>query len=97
MKLTSHVLAFVLLAPCFSCQNVPTPTKEQAIERGEKAFADYLKKEPGQHRSDYEEPEVMFAKDGVMLTFHRRGAAAEDDMFVILGRDGCVSLSGGTR
>jgi hypothetical protein len=96
MKLTSHVLTFVLLAPCFSCQEVPTPTKEQAIERGEKVFADYLKEEPGQHRNDYEEPEVMFAKDGVMLTFHRRGTTA-GDMFVILGRNGCVSLSGGTR
>ena len=94
MKLMSQTLALVLLAPCFSCQDVPTPTKEQAIERGERVFADYLKEEPGRHRSDYEEPEVTFDKDGVLLTFHRRGTAARP-MFVILGRNGCVSISGG--
>ena len=93
MNLKSHVLAFVLLAPCFSCQDMPTPTKEQAIERGERVFADYLKEEPGRPRNDYEEPEVMFAKDGVMLTFHRIGTAARD-ISVILGRNGCVSVSG---
>jgi hypothetical protein len=55
MKLMSHALAFVLLAPCFSCQDVPTPTREQAIERGERVFADYLKGEAGKQRSDYED------------------------------------------
>lgn len=94
MKLMSHALAFVLLAPCFSCQDVPTPTKEQAIERGERVLADTFKGWPGKHRADYEDdPEVMFAQDGVMLTYHRRGTAARD-IAVILARNGCVSVSG---
>jgi hypothetical protein len=37
----------------------------------------------------------MFAQDGVLLTYHRRGTAARD-IAVILGRNGCVSVSGGT-
>jgi hypothetical protein len=35
----------------------------------------------------------MFATDGVLLTFHRRGTTAKD-IAVILGRNGCVSVSG---
>jgi hypothetical protein len=93
MKLMSHALAFILLAPCFSCQNLPTPTKEEAIDRGERVFADYLKREVGKQRSDYDDPEVRFATTGVVVTFPRRGTEAQY-IDVILSRNGCVSLSG---
>jgi hypothetical protein len=49
MKLMSHALAFILLAPCFSCQDVPTPTKDQAIERAERVLADTFKGWSGMH------------------------------------------------
>lgn len=101
MKLLSHTLALVLLSPCFStgCTEERL-TAEEARERGEKVFADFLRdlrEDQGSRlkRTDYGDPAVTLPKDfGASIAFRRLDRPWQEPLYVLIGLNGCVSISG---
>ena len=101
MKLISLVLAWVLLAPCFSpgCTEEHL-TAEVARARGEEIFSDYLK-ELREHegsllqRTDFGDAVVTIQDDfGASIDFRRLDRPWQEPVAVLIGLNGCISISG---
>ena len=96
MKLMSQLFAAVLLAPCFSfgCDVEPL-TEKAAIEKGERIFTDYLKRGRRLQRTDFSDPVVTLDDEGgASVAFRRRGFPNREAVYVLLGSNGCSSVSG---
>lgn len=101
MKLMSQVLALVLLAPCFSpgCTEERL-TEEVARARGETVFADFLKSvREGQgsrlQRTDFGDAVITLQDDfGASIAFRRLDYPYRDPVYVLIGLNGCISISG---
>lgn len=94
MKMLSFLPSLVLLAPCFSCEDV-TWTRERALASGESVFGQMIG-DNHRKRSDFDEPMVELEDGFAVVGFRLRGT--EDQGYTVtLGRNGCASITSGVH
>jgi hypothetical protein len=90
MKIFSFGLGLVLLAPCFSCDEV-TWTSDKARLSGENIFRAMLESDR-KKRSDFEDPVVDLQDGSAIVGFRVRGTD-EQGYTVVLGKNGCANVT----